>query len=100
MKSNILIIVILVIVLGGGLYWYMTGQSGNDAPLMDITASANPAQTQFQMLVSQLQPISFDTGIFSDPRFTALVDITTPLVPETSGRIDPFAPIPGVIGGN
>lgn len=99
MKSNILITVVAVILLGGGLYWYVTGQSGTDAPLTSVVMAGNPAQNQFQMLVSQLQPISFNTDIFSDPRFTALVDITTPLVPEPSGRIDPFAPISGVTGG-
>lgn len=99
MKTNITLIVVVLLVLGGGLYWYLTGQSGNQTPLMGIAGPDNPAQSQFQSLVSQLQPISFNTAIFSDPRFTALVDITTPLVPETAGRIDPFAPIPGVTGG-
>lgn len=100
MKTNILIVIIAVLLLGAGLYWYMAGQSGTQAPLTAVTVTANnPAQNQFQLLVSQLQPISFSTAIFTDPRFTALVDITTSLIPEPSGRIDPFAPISGVTGG-
>jgi len=43
-----------------------------------------------------LQPITFNTGIFSEPRFMALVDLATPITPETVGRFDPFAPVPGV----
>jgi hypothetical protein len=47
-------------------------------------------------LVGTLDPIAFDTTIFSDPRFNALVDLKTAIVDEPIGRPDPFAPIPGV----
>jgi len=42
--------------------------------------------------VGELGPISFNTGIFTDPHFTALVDIATAVAPETFGRQDPLAP--------
>ena len=48
---------------------------------------------QFQTLVGELQPITFDTAVFSDPRFNALVDISTPVTPQPPGRLDPFAPV-------
>jgi hypothetical protein len=50
---------------------------------------------QFETLVGELQPISFNTGIFKDPKFDALVDITTSISPESSGRLDPLAPLSG-----
>ena len=59
---------------------------------------APAAQTKFQTLVGELTPISFNTSIFSDAHFTALVDIATPVAPETIGRLDPFAAITGVDG--
>jgi hypothetical protein len=99
MKPNTITLIIIVLVCAVGGYWYFSGQSDTDAPLTAVAPSGdNPAQSQFQALVSQLQPISFSTDIFTDPRFNALVDLTTPITPESVGRIDPFAPIQGVAG--
>jgi hypothetical protein len=55
---------------------------------------------QFLNLSSQIGPISFDTSVFSDPRFMALTDIHTAILPESVGRNDPFASISGVSTGN
>jgi hypothetical protein len=98
MKSNTVVLIFATLVIIGLGYWYISSQSGNDAPLTESNISDNPAQNQFQALVSLLQPITFNTDIFSDPRFTSLVDLTTPIAPEAVGRIDPFAPIPGTSG--
>jgi len=97
MKSNITPIVIAVLIAAAGLYWYFSSGTGNQAPITS-SGSENQAQTQFQTLVGELTPISFDTSIFSDPKFNALVDLTTPVSPEPSGRLDPFAVITGVNG--
>lgn len=96
-NSNILILFIVTIVVVGGGYWYFFTGKGEQAPLT-IATTENQAQTQFQTLVSQLQPISFDTTIFSDARFMALSDLTTPIAPESAGRLDPFASIAGASG--
>ena len=53
----------------------------------------NQAQMQFETLVGELQSVSFNTSIFSDARFNALVDITTPVALESFGRLDPLAPL-------
>lgn len=98
MNSNVVTMVIVTIILAGGGYWYFTSQSGNDAPLTGSGPSLSAEQTEFESLVSQLEPISFNTEIFSDPRFVSLVDLKTPISPEPSGRVDPFAPIQGVEG--
>lgn len=97
MKSNTVILIVITLLIAGGIYWYVSTGTGNQAPLTASTSN-NAAQTQFQTLVGELQPISFNTTLFSDPKFTSLVDITTPVAPEPSARIDPFAPIPGVTG--
>ncbi len=73
----------------GGLYWYFF--SGTPQPSLTATAPASADQAAFQSLVGQLAPISFDTSIFSDPKFAALTDLATPVTPEPAGRIDPFA---------
>lgn len=95
MKSNTILLIIATLVVAAGAYWYFFTGTGNQPPL-STSAPTNQAQTKFETLVGELQPISFNTGIFSDARFNALVDITTPISPESAGRLDPLAPISGV----
>lgn len=97
MKPNSTIFVVAALIAAAGAYWYFFTGTGNQAPLT-TGVEENQAQAQFKALASELQPISFDTSIFSDPRFMSLVDLTTPVAPEASGRLDPFAPIPGISG--
>lgn len=94
LNSNTILIIIVTLVAAAAAYWYFFTGTGNQAPLTEVTTE-NQAQSQFQTLVSELQPISFDTKIFSDPRFNSLVDLATPVSAETTGRSDPFAFIPG-----
>lgn len=97
MKSNTIFIIIATIVIAGGAYWYFFTGTGNEPPL-SATVAGNEAQTEFQVLVSELQPISFDTTIFSDARFVSLVSLATPISVETIGRVDPFASISNAVG--
>ncbi len=60
------------------------------------TGPASGAEATFVNLVSQLDSVTFDTSILSDPRFTGLQDIHTAILPEASGRPDPFAPLSGL----
>ncbi|MBI4065665.1 hypothetical protein HY412_00525 [Candidatus Kaiserbacteria bacterium] len=92
MKSNTMILIATTLIIAAAAYWYFFTKTDNQAPLSALTVE-NQSQTQFQKLVSELQPISFSTIIFSDPRFMALVDLATPIASETAGRIDPFAPV-------
>lgn len=93
-STTVLLIVAAIVVAGGG-YWFFAG--GTEEPPLSA-GTQNEAQTRFKLLVSQLKPISFDTDIFSNPNFMALVDLATPITPETSGRVDPFASLSGASG--
>lgn len=90
-NSNTVLLIIATLIVAAGAYWYFSTGTGNEPSLSADSAPENAAQIQFRALVSTLQPISFDTAIFSDPRFDALVDLTTPITPEPLGRPDPFA---------
>jgi len=92
---NTVFLIIATLVVGGGLYWFFFMGGDPSAPL-SANVVQNRAQAQFETLTGQLDPISFDLTIFSDPRFNALVDLATPVMPEPVGHADPFAPIPGV----
>ena len=96
LDSNTILLLLVTLLVGGGAYWYFFMNTSNNPPLT-TSGTVNPAQAQFTALVSQLQPISFDTSIFSDPRFMALTDLTTPIEPESSGRTDPFGTFSGSV---
>ena len=95
--SSFIPFVIAFLIAGAGVYWYFSTGTGDQAPLT-ASGTESQAQTQFQTLVGELSPISFSTEIFSDARFNALVDLSTPVTPESMGRLDPFAVIAGVNG--
>jgi len=95
-RLNIALIILVTLVIAAGAYWYFF--TGTEQLPLTSGASVNRAQTQFQALVTELQPISFNTDIFSDTRFNALVDLRTPVTPEPAGRLDPFAPVTNISG--
>jgi len=97
MKYNTTLLIIASLLAAAAAYWYFFTGTGNEPPL-STGISINQAQMQFETLIGELQPISFNTSIFSDARFNALVDITTPVSPESFGRLDPLAPLPGESG--
>ena len=96
-SNNTILIIIASLIVAGGIYWYFfTGSPTSDLPLTSDSGAQTAIQTKFEMLIVELGPISFDTTILSDTRFTALVDLTTPITEEPVGRKDPFAPVSGV----
>ncbi len=95
LSRNTILIISGLIVIGGGVYYFFFFNTGNDATVSGDSAIASDAELSFIALVSKLDPITFNTAIFSDPRFTSRTDIRTTVIPETTGRKDPFAPIAG-----
>lgn len=91
-KPNITFIIISILIVAAGAYWYFFANKDSDVPLTPVAQSSG-SQARFQSLLSELMGVTFDTRVFSDARFMALVDLTTPITPETPGRIDPFAPL-------
>lgn len=98
--SNPAPFIIAAIIVALLAYWYFFTGTGNDVPLEVSTEQENPAQTRFKLLVSELSTVTFSADIFSDARFMGLVDLGTPVLDEREGRLDPFAPIPGVTSGS
>ena len=94
MKSNASSFIITTLLVAAGAYWYFFTGTGNQ-PSLTASTSENTAQIEFKTLINEL-PVSFDSNIFSDVRFNALVDLTTQISPESLGRLDPFASIQGI----
>ncbi len=96
MNTNTILLIVATLVVAGGAYWYFFTGLGNQVPLSSTDVTQSEAQSKFQALVTELAPVSFNTALLSDARFRSLVDLSTPVQPESAGRIDPFAPISGV----
>ena len=92
-KSTISILVIVALA-GLGYFWW----SGNSTPASSsITSSDSQAAVGVQVLnlLNQIQSLSIDTSLFTDPAYKTLVDYSVMIPPVPVGRSNPFAPIPG-----
>jgi len=94
-RNNLLYIALGVVLLGAGVYYFLFFNKDTGSALTSSDGGASQEEQSFLTLVGQLGPIVFDTSLLSDPRFTSRTDIRTTIVPEASGRTDPFAAIPG-----
>jgi flagellar basal body-associated protein FliL len=94
-QTKIIIVALGIVVILGAVYVTFFNTSSDSSAVTASGAPASQAEVTFLNLASQLNPIVFDTSILSDPRFTSLVDIHTSVVPEVTGRTDPFASIGG-----
>lgn len=91
------IIALIIVIVGVAIpgYFLLTSSAKVDTSSEVVSTSdvGNDAEAQFVTLSAQLVPLSFDTSILTDSRFTSLIDLHTIVLPEAIGRRDPFAPI-------
>lgn len=91
-KKNLSIIALVIVATGAAFYYLAPGEE-------EIVTSSDPASSSeatFLGFASELETVTFNPEIFSDPRFVSLKNIRTGIVSELSGRRDPFAPLSGV----
>lgn len=79
-------------------YYFFIGSGGatlsfsnNDAVMSNMLANSQLFIDRRQ----QLEQVSLDTSLFTDPRFTSLQSYAAQLEEQPIGRTDPFAPLPG-----
>jgi hypothetical protein len=90
-KNTILILVASAIVLLGAFYYFFIFTKDTGGALIEGNATASQSEFEFISLLERINPVTFDTTLFSNPAFSDLVNIHTPIVPELVGRKDPFA---------
>lgn len=95
-KKKTMLIAAAIVVLGVVVYFVWLKPQPVENVSIDSFGPTGQAQATFLTLAAQLQPIAFNASVLEDPRFMSLVDIKTAIVPEATGRIDPFAPLAGV----
>ncbi len=94
-RNNIILVVLGILVAAAALYMLFGRGSTEDAVQIE-NAPASQAETNFLNLTAEIEPVDFDASVLADPRFMALQDISTAIVPESAGRVDPFAPLGGL----
>ena len=94
-RSAIILIIVALLVIGAAVYLFF-GKPKSESAVAPESAPASQAEIVFLNLTAQIDPVAFDTSVLDDARFAALRDISTAIVPESTGRTDPFAPLGGV----
>jgi hypothetical protein len=83
-------IALLVGVIGAG-YWLWTSQGGADT-FTGVTGGAALVEGREVLhLLNEVQSVSFDTAVFSDPAYVSLVDRSVDIEVRPLGRPNPFA---------
>lgn len=69
----------------------------NDGAAVLVSSPTNGSETRgnsdLLLLLASLESITLDNSLFGDSAFKRLVDFGQELIPETTGRPNPFAPI-------
>lgn len=81
-----------VVVLALGYYLWT---SGGDSSLLTTTESTSPLSQEILVTLGQLQTITLDPAVFTDPVFVSLNNFSSVIPPQQAGRRNPFAPIGG-----
>ena len=91
-KTTIAFIIVILGILVPGYFLISSSAAPTTDEVIDASVPTSDAEAQFLNLSAQLAPLSFDKSVLIDPRFTGLIDLHTAVLPEVSGRRDPFAP--------
>lgn len=92
--KNIFVIIVLLVVAAAGVYFYIQRDAANLVLGGAVPASESVlANTQvFMQRRAQLEQLSIDGTLFTDPRFRSLRSFTTPVPERPIGRDNPFLP--------
>ena len=92
--KTVLIILIVVIIAFIGYSMFFTGGGNNGSVLTSQSASVRGGgDNELLILLVNLKSITLNDALFNDRAFKDLVDFGQQLVPEPTGRQNPFAPV-------
>lgn len=96
-KTTTILLIALFATIGiAVLVLVNASKTPSDEEIISEGETVSNAEVVFLNLASQIDSISFDESLFSDPRFMALKDIRVAVIPEEVGRRDPFAALIGL----
>ncbi len=85
--------ILVVVLLGAGLYFYMTFFKPDGAAVAPQDATAEEVGAEVLALYNSLQSVVLDQGIFNYSLYKNLIDFSTPIPYQAPGRRNPFNPI-------
>ncbi len=96
-KNGIITLIAIVIVLGG-VYYFLNRDTTPDELLVSVTPNlGDELGAEIVTSLARLNQIELDQSIFQSRIFTSLEDFTTELRSEPVGRTNPFSPVGGVV---
>ncbi|MEX0652410.1 MAG: hypothetical protein WD153_03050 [Candidatus Paceibacterota bacterium] len=92
-KTLLAILGITVVVFFGYTMFFDGGGNSGGVVLTSQNATVRGGDNELLLLLVNLRSITLNDAIFSEPAFKTLIDFGQQLVPEPTGRQNPFAPI-------
>jgi hypothetical protein len=91
------IIIAIVVILAACVYFYYQGTgTSNVSGLLQASGDNPDVSAEVTAIFSQIQALKIDKTLFADVGYSSLQDNSVPVPPQNVGRLNPFAPIPGV----
>jgi hypothetical protein len=94
--KNLLISVGIILAAVLGYYVFSPDFSSNSDSLLQESSQDNLAGAQVLSLLNQIGSLQIDANFFKGAAFTSLQDYSVAIPPQTVGRPNPFAPLPGL----
>ena len=90
--QNVIVLfgIVLLAVLGYFLYMQNSGTNAIGPGNREVSAQAAAETETFLRRLNELRGIELSSDIFFDPRFTSLIDFSTPVPGFQVGRSNPF----------
>lgn len=91
-KTLLTIVVVVIIAFIGYSIFFDAGNDGSVLTSQNTTTRGG-GDNELLILLVNLRSITLNESLFNDPAFRNLVDFGQQLVPEPTGRQNPFAPV-------
>jgi hypothetical protein len=92
-ENKSLIIGVVGVIVLFGMYFKFFRNTTPTTALVSDSSIADSGASELVSLLLELRSLKLDPAIFSSQAFQALKDFSVELVPEPTGRRNPFAPI-------
>lgn len=98
-KQKLILAIVIFMITGFVLYNTFKQDSGDVGTTIGQLDTGGSTATEFNQnqdvidLAKEFELVSINIGVFNSPLFLKLRDIDTSLIPENSGRSNPFSPV-------
>jgi hypothetical protein len=96
-KTYTYIFIGLLVLLAVIFYFYQSGKGDSSSTtLTETNVSDQAVGARILSLLNQISSLKIDAALFTQPTYMTLKDYTVEISPLPVGRVNPFAPIPGM----